>query len=177
MAEKKDSPRLADDTAGAWVRNDCKKFVKIGIRCDFDLSLVTPRVRSKVIQGIRTGVLDSVGGSAKAVFCALSDAYNLRWCCASLNGSYVVGGFRHHEFEQQLIAANSLLRRGALSELYPWLEGRGFYLYYWRAQTTVARNLFQQIFGDDDKELREKAIDFLSEGGLLTHSWIDNNPT
>ena len=173
---KKDSPRLADYTAGAWVQNECKPFVKIGIRCDFDLSLVTPRVRSKVIQGLRTGVLDSVGGSAKAVFIALSDAYNLRWCCASLNGSFVISGFRHAEFAQQLIAANALVRGGAAPST-AYLYGNGFYLYNWRAQTNVARNLFQQIFGDDDKELREKAIDFLSEKGILTHSWIDNNPT
>jgi hypothetical protein len=177
MVDRKDTPQLRG-YVGAWAADGCKPFVRIGVRCDFDMSLVTPRVRTKVIQGLRSGVLDSIGGSAKAVFLALSEAYGLRWVCASRTGKQLISGFRHHEFEQQLIALNALVTKHVKqNRIYNFKQGEGFCLWGWRAKDTAVRHLFAQIFIDDyDKELREKAIDFLSADGILTHSWVDKNP-
>lgn len=165
--------------AGAWNEKGQSQYTRMAVKCEYDLSLVTPAVKKKVIEGLRTGVLGSTGGLAAMVFRVMNDAFELKYVCASYTGKTLYTNFVHKEFYEALVATYNLTNNGNRpfrGDRYVHNYSSTIQCYSWNAQDAITRNLFKDTVGLEDKELREKAIDFLSEGGKFTQTWIDNNP-
>lgn len=167
--------------SGAWTDSrKHAKFMRIAIKSEFDLKLVTPVIKKKVIVGVRTGVLDSTGGMAAIVYRVLSDGFGLNYVCASHTGGGLFTNFQHKEFYEALVATYNLTHTGGRTNQqgsrYVRHWNAAIQCWSWAAQAGVTRNLYEEAIGFADKEVREEAINFLTEGGVLTQTWIDRRP-
>ena len=168
-----------DKVSGAWTESrQHSKFMRVAVKAEFDMSTVTPAVKKKVITGVRTGVLDSTGGMAAIVYRVLCDGFNLKYVCASHTGGGLYSNFSDKEFYDALVATFALTnpKMNTGSGRYVSQYRQGIRCWSWRAQAGVTRNLFEETVGFEDKETREEAINFLTEGGVLTQTWIDKRP-
>lgn len=164
--------------SGAWTESSKhSKFMRMAVKAEFDCSQVTPAVKKKVIVGLRSGVLDSTGGLAAIVFTTLSDAFGLKYVCASYTGSGMYTNFYTKTFYEACVATYNLTathgRHGSryVSDYHDRIN-----CWSWKARDSITRNIFAETVGLEDKELREEAIDLLSTGGKLTQTWIDKRP-
>lgn len=164
--------------SGAWTETaQHAKFMRIAVKAEFDCSLVTPAVKKKVIKGLRTGVLDSTGGLASIVFKTLSDAFGLKYVCASYTGQGMYTNFRTEAFYQACVAMYNLTTTYNLNGHRQINDFNGrLNCWTWMAKDEMTRNIYEETIGFEDKKIREKAIDFLSTGGTLTQTWIDRQP-
>ena len=161
--------------AGTWNEKGQSQFTRMAVKCEYDLSMVTPAVKKKVIEALRTGVLGSTGGLAAMVYRVMSDAFELKYVCASCTGQQLYTNFVNDEFYDALVATYNLTHNGN-GDRYVHRYARNIHCHSWNAQDAITRNLYADTIGYEDKEVREKAIDFLSEGGKFTQTWIDKNP-
>ena len=162
--------------SGAWTEKGQSQFMRLGVRAEYDFSLVTPRIQRPVIKGIRTGVLNSTGGQAASVYRVLCEAFGLKYVCASKNGQRLYTNFNNMKFYEACIALNSLVSKNGRGGQYIHSYAKSIVCHSWLAKDQATRNLFSETIGFPDKELREEASDFLSSGNKLVQTWVDRNP-
>lgn len=162
--------------SGAWTERGQAQFMRIGVKAEYDFSLVKPRLRKPIIQGIRTGVLNSTGGQAASVYRVLCGAFGLKYVCASKNGERLYTNFKDETFYEACIALNSLVDKHHQGRSYVNMYKQSIVCHNWKAKDEATRNLFSETIGFPDKERREEAIDFLCSSGKLTQTWVDQNP-
>lgn len=163
---------------GAWVERGHEMFTRIAIKCEYDLSKATPRTKKVVVTALRTGVIGSAQGMAANLFMVISDAYSLKYVCASKEGTYFVTNFNHTAFYESIIAAIALQpnMRGRDATRYVHNSLNCISTWSWRGGPDTVRAVFEQTVGVKDKEVREEAIDFFCAGGVLVNTWVDKNP-
>lgn len=163
--------------AGAWVDRGHARFMKVAMKCEYDLSLVTPKVRKVVIEGLRTAVVGSSGGQAAHVFMILSEVHNLKYVCASETGCSFYANFNNKDF---MLGCKALmqLQKGPSGYAREHMHQYDSSLrcWSWPGGANTVRRIYEETVGYPDKEIREKAIDFLCEGGKLSHTWIARDP-
>lgn len=177
MAEKKVSTMLHRIT-GAWVETGHEHFVRVALKCEYDFSKLTPRVKKVVIKALRYGVIGTSGGMAANAFRVVSDAYHLKYVLASKSGHYFYASFNNKAFYESIVAVMSLQDnlRGRDVRLHIHNYRGSIASWAWSGGPVVVQEIYKSTIGYPDKELREEAINFLSEGGLLVNTWVDKNP-
>lgn len=170
--------RNLDRIVGAWADNGQDLYTTIGIKCEYDLGQVTTRVRKAVIRAMRTGVLGSTTGMGANVFQVLSGAYDLKWTCASVNGSHFRTNFENKAMYESCCAILSISPslRGRNARQYIHSSNNGMHSWSWYGGVGALEQVYADTVGFEDKETREEAINLLSAGGTITQTWIDSRP-
>ena len=94
---------------GAWADKGVEEYARIAVKCEFDLSQVSPIVKRKCIKALRSGVLDSTQGKTATVFQVICGAFGLQYVCASRTGATLYVSFINHEFGKALTTLNKLV--------------------------------------------------------------------
>lgn len=167
--------------SGAWIERGQGKYMRMGVKAEYDFSLISSRVKKPVIIGLRTGVLSTTSGQAASIYRVICEAYNLKYVCASKTGGQMYTNFVDNMFYEAALALYGITdtshdgyNRSASNYIH---KGNiGITCWSWKAKDESTRNIFAETIGFPDKERREEAINFFSEGGKLTQTWIDDNP-
>lgn len=177
MARTKESSQL-HRISGAWVERGHEEFTRVAIKCEYDLSKVTPRVKTAIIKALRTGVIGTHRGMAANVFGVVSEAYGLKYVLASNRGRYFYSNFSIDSFYESIVAVMSLQDNWKNRDVQHYINkyNNRITSWQWGGGATIVREIYANVIGYPDKELREEAIDFFSEGGKLVHTWVDKNP-
>lgn len=165
--------------SGSWIEKGQGPYMKMAVKAEYDFSKISSRTKRAVIKALRTGVLNSVRGQAASVFHVVCEAFGLKYVCASRTGHTMYTNFFDQKFYEACEALNGLTmpknhRRNSVTYMHKYNEHIASY--YWHGKDEATANLFEEVMGFPDKEIREKAIDFLAEGGILAQTWIDQNP-
>lgn len=173
--------KILSKFSGAWVERGQGKYMRMGVKAEYDFSLISSRVKKPIIIGLRTGVLSTTSGQAASIFRVMCEAYNLKYVCASRTGGQMYTNFIDDTFYEAALALYGLTDTShngynRKSSTYVHRGKSMISCWSWSAQDEATRNIFAETIGFPDKERREEAINFFSEGGKLTQTWIDDNP-
>jgi hypothetical protein len=167
------------NVAGAWVETGHTGFVRVAVKAEYNLGAVTPRVRRVVVNALRTGVIGSTGGLAANVFTVVSNAFGLKYVCASKEGRHFYTNFNDKDFYDSVVAIVALdgsTRRGRDASSYVSSYRNSIVTWSWRGGPLIVQEVYKRTIGYKDKKIREDAIDFLCANGKLVNTWIDNSP-
>jgi len=167
------------NVAGAWVETGHTDFVRVAVKAEYNLGRVTPRVRRAVVNALRTGVIGSTGGLAANVFTVVSNAFGLKYVCASKEGKHFYTNFNDEAFYGSVVAIVALeLSPNRSRDASSYVSGYHdrIVTWSWRGGPLLVQEVYKQTIGYKDKKIREDAIDFLCGNGKLVNTWIDNSP-
>lgn len=170
--------KILSKFCGAWTDKGQAPFMRLAIKAEYDFSKVSSRIRTPIIKGLRTGVLSTATGQSASVFRVISTVFNLKYVCASKTGGQMYTNFNDDKFYEACIALYGLTAERVSFGVHRYINRnkRGITCWSWAAKDEATRNIFFEVFGLEDKDLREKAIDFLCTGGKLEQTWVDKNP-